>query len=285
MEKSKSKSMEIERIFSIISNIIAILSWIGISSISFLFVFFYRNFWLAIPLLVLVLLLFVLRIIKKQYKNIIKWFLKLFAYNTQYYFDEWTAKYEFHSQYKMSFHTTYIVKALQAGVDHIRVRFNWSGSSDDNPISPRPIVKRDYDSDKLELYQQQYGYNYYKLYSKNKINKNQGSLKLGVELNNLVDTQKKASPHLLTSISVITNKLYMIVVFPENIYPEKIWCLEYLHATDDIHWNDLTDEHTLERKDKKWVLSWTITKPVFGGKYYMSWQPSLVETSSSTTNA
>lgn len=281
MRKTEKNTMEIERLLSIVSNILTIISWLGITSISVVFVFFQHNFWLIVPFAVLILLLIVLYIFRKQHDNLIKWFLKLFAYNTQYYFEEWTARYEFKSEYKMSFYTSYVVRALQSGVDHIKVRFNWTGSTDTNPITPTPICDSDFHSMRLEWYQKEYGYNYYKLFSRNKINKNDKPIKLGVKIENLDDKYKKASPHLLTSISVVTKKLNMIVVLPTTIYPERIRCLEYLHSTDDVHWHDLSDQHTLVRdsESKHWILSWTVNKPVFGGKYIMSWEPEIEKTS------
>lgn len=274
IQKNKKFSTVIGKVFSIISNIISIVSWLGISG-SVVLLFIYKNVFLIIPIIVGVLTIVIIHLCKVNRVSIIKRVFNMFAYNMQYSFDEWIVQYEYHSPYKMSFYTTYMVKALQTGVDHIRVRFNWSGATETNPIKPLPACEDDYQSDKIVFFHREYGYLYYKLYSKNTINRNDKPIKMGVKLENLEDNAKKASPHLLTSVSVVTKVLKMRVILPINMRPEDIHCLEYLHSTDDFHWRDLSNCYKLEKIANKWHIIWDVDKPVFGGKYIMSWKPNI----------
>lgn len=263
-----------EKTVSIIGDVVAVFSWLGITSSSIL-VFCKTNYWYIIPAGVFAVLLVCVYLGKKNRIAIIKYVMNMLAYNMKYSFEEWTAEYEYHSNTKMSFRTTYLVKAIQAGVEHVRVRFNWSGATDNNPIKPEPIREDGYYSNDLKLVDREYGYNHYNLCSSKAINKGDKPVKLGVKLENLEDAAKIASPHLLTSISVTTKKLNMIVILPYDIHPENYYCLEYLHATDDCHWRDLSNECNLELKNGKWYLSVTVDKPVFGGKYILRWNPTL----------
>ncbi|MBR3692503.1 MAG: hypothetical protein IKL89_07400 [Clostridia bacterium] len=274
MNKNKEEQnlTVIGKAFSLASNITTKFSWFGITASSAAG-FFYKNIFFFIPVVVFISILIVIHICKANNISIIKGIFNMFAYNMQYSFDEWTAQYVYHSQEKMSFYTTYKVKALQTGVDHIRVRFNWSGATESNPINPIPICEDDYKSDRLEFFQREYGYNHYKLYGKNPISKNDAPIKLGVKLENLEDKSKIASPHLLTSISVVTKKLNMRVILPSNIHPENIRCLEYLHSTDDFEWHDLSKDCVLEKIGNEYHITWVVDKPIFGGKYILSWDP------------
>lgn len=275
MKTKKEQSMlAAGKTISIVADVITVFSWLGLT-FSSLLTFVRANCWYMIPAGVFITILICVFLCKKNQISVIKYIMNMFAYNMKYSFEEWTAEYEYHTDTQMSFRTTYLVKAIQAGIDHVRVRFNWSGATDDNPIKPEPITADGYFSKELELFEREYGYNHYKLRSKKPVNKDDEPIKLGVKLENLEDVAKIASPHLLTSISVITRKLNMIVILPYHIYPKNIRCLEYLHATDDCHWHDLSNECCLELKNDKWYVSITVDKPVFGGKYVLRWEPTL----------
>ena len=102
-------------------------------------------------------------------------------------------------------------------------------------------------------------------------------MKLGVKIDNMQDVAEKTTPHLQTSISVVTKKLKMLVILPVYIYPKSIRCLEYLHSTDSCHWHDLSKDCVLERKDQEWHIMWSVDKPIFGGRYIMSWDPETIK--------
>lgn len=186
----------------------------------------------------------------------------------------WDAVYEYHSMTEMYFRSEYNVKAMQTGVDHIRIRFNWSGESGDAPIVPMAIQGSDYQSERLEDDGSEYGYRYYKLFSHTPYNKSDNPFKMGVEIPSMKADDQKLSHHLLVSVSMLTEQLKMYVSFPENIYPENIEFFEYIHATDDHHWHT----ETLEPKkvDGKWVIERTIPDPIYGGKYKIHWNPRLI---------
>lgn len=272
--REKQSIVAAGKAISIASNVVTVLSWLGIT-FSSLLAFAKANCWYIIPVVIFIALLFCVSWCKKNQNALIRRAMNMFAYDMKYSFEEWTAKYEYHTDTQMSFYTTYLVKAMQAGVDHIRVRFNWSGATEKNPIKPEAISDGDYCSKNLEFFEREYGYNHYKLYSKKVINKNDEPIKLGVKIENLQDSAKIASPHLLTSISVVTKKLNMIVILPYHISPDNVRCVEYLHATDDCHWNDLSDKCTTQRDGDKWLVSVSIDKPVLGGKYILSWEPTV----------
>ena len=273
-QKTKDFLTVAGKTFSVVSNILTIVSWLGITATS-IFLYFTKNYFLIIPIVLLLTLVICIFICKRNNVDIIKAIMAFFAYNMKYSFDEWVAEYEYHSKDTMSFKTSYTVRALQTGVDHIYVRFNWSGATDEKGIDPRPVNSGNFKSEKMEFCHKEYGYNYYKLFSKNVINKGDHPIQLGYKLENLNDSLGKASPHLLTSISVVTKKLKMIVILPQNIKPQNIRCLEYLHSTDDYHWHDLSDNVKPELIGKRWHIIWEIEKPVFGGKYILSWEPEI----------
>lgn len=272
MNKKQVKNLTVVgKVFSAVSDVLTILSYLGLT-LSVIAGIIKKSLICVIPFVISIIILIIICFCKKNNTAIIKYILKIFAYNMQYTFDEWTTEYEYHTIDKMSFSTSYLVRAQQTGVDNIRVKFNWSGATDLNPINPQPICKGDFQSNRIELFAREYGYNHYKLYSKHSINKGDTPIKMGVKLSNLVDTERKASSHILTSISVDTKKLTMIAIFPTTMPIKNIRCLEYLHSTDDFHWHNLSDEHKIELSGSKQYLIWSVDKPVYGGKYIMSWE-------------
>lgn len=278
--KQKDSFFAVGKTLATIADLISVLSWIGVS-VSVISSIVSRNLAWIIPLCIFSVLILIAFLCKKNHILIVKWIMNMLAYNMKYVLDEWTARYEYLSAKEMTFRTTYVVRALQPGMDHIRVRFNWSGETDSNPIEPKPIVETGFDSVRMELFDKEYGYKHYNLYSRNKINKGDEPLKLGVTLDGLVDVSEKASPHILTSISVVTDRLKMIAVLPIHMIPEDIHCYEYLHSTDDCHWHDLTSMCECKTEGNKWQVSILIDKPVFGGKYILKWRPSTLDSADS----
>lgn len=175
----------------------------------------------------------------------------------------------------MSFKATYLVRALQTGVNNIRVRYNWSGG---NKIIPTPITEGDCSTKNIEYVGQEFGYAYYRVNSTTRINKNDPPMKLGVSINNMADPDMKASTHLLTNINVKTKLLTMTVILPEEYKYTNVEYLEYLHSTDDDHWHKYTsNKHRAivditTDQDKRTLIKWEIKNPILGGKYVISWK-------------
>lgn len=265
-------------LFSTISNWVSILSYVGISFS--VFILFVKKNWYAIIFLLFFVIIRIAFIICFKYRdNIIKWILRLFAPNSAYYYSRWESVYEYKSLNKMAFHTRYHVRAMQNGVKYIRVRFNWSGETESNPIHPKPAKTDGCTTKKVEHSGDEFGYKYYNVFNKTEFNKGDpDGVKLGVDIENMNVIDKAVSHHLLTSVNVVTEKLYMKVIFPENIFPEDVVAHEFLHATDDNHWRDRSSECKIERQDEgKWIISWEVVKPVYGGKYIIFWEPAQIK--------
>lgn len=259
-------------LFSTVANWASILSFLGVPATVIMAIFKHNNMLYLYAVLCLIIFCSVL-LLKKHYIQIIKLFFRMFALNKTYKFIEWNAVYTYETENQMSFRSTYLVKAEQSSVDRIRVRFNWSGSVDQNDVIPHPITGSGYETKKIEPDEPKFGYRYYNLFSNNKLNKKDHPVKLGVKILNLEDKTNKASKHLLTSIIAVTDQLNMTVRLPKAMKPQHWYGYEYLHAVDDCHWHDLSNEVVLVEEDDKFVeLKWTIKKPIFGGKYCLSWQ-------------
>lgn len=270
--KKVMHNLRIGQIFGVLSSVLSILSWFGIS-LSVIITIIRRSWswvWglLCIVSILVLLLLFVLR---RYNSRIISWSTNLFAPNLPYQLLSWEIDYKYISLDEMYFYATYTVKAMQTGVDHIHVRYNWSGESDNNPISPQPVTKAGFETDKLEFDGKEYGYSNYKLYSKDKFNKNDSPFKLGVSIGPLKVGTSMISHHLLTSISMATDSLTMKVHFPSNLEPRNIRCSEYLHSTDFFHWHSYEKEPIRKEDKKGWSINWIIPYPVYGGKYLIKW--------------
>ena len=274
--KKQSHFTFIGKFFSVFETFLSILSYLGIT-LSVLWGFFKKNFWMIIPFTIFSGILICVFLCKKYHVELIKKFITLFAINCPYKYVRYKATYEYESMEQMKLHTTYLVKALQTGVEFIRVRFNWSGATEKNPVVPSIISNGEYETDRIEFEKSEYGYNCYKLYSKNKCNKNDPPVKMGVDLGTLVVKDKKISHHLQACINVITDSLELEIILPFGIYPSKVCFLEYLHSTDDEHWHKFSDSDYTKPKleNEKWVIRWVIEKPVFGGKYIIEFDPEV----------
>lgn len=274
MEQRRNNYTVIGSVFNTISSWLGILSYIGVPAAVLLAVL-KRYSWTIIILSSLIVLWIAIRLCRKNQENIIKFILRLFAPNATYCYSKWEAIYEYKSLDNMSFHTRYWVKALQTGVDHIRVRFNWSGATDSNPIHPKPAKSGGCTTQRIDFVGDEYGYKYYNVYNRTSFNKGDPEIKLGIDIENMRVTSRRAvSHHLLTSVNVVTDLLHMKVILPSNIYPTSVVAHEYLHATDDNHWRDHSCKcQPMRQDDGRWVLSWVIDNPVFGGKYILYWTP------------
>lgn len=257
------------KIFGLIADVLSILSWIGIPLSVVLGVFRHSWVWI-VPLLLLVIILVLLSLCRKYSRSIVHWVLGLFALNLPYRFLSRTSEYEYMSSDRMQFRTIYEVKALQTGVDYIRARFNWSGETDKNAVYPRPVLDEGNKiyTDCLVPDGREYGYSYYKVFSPSKHNKGDAPFRLGT-YSDLQVGDRPVSHHLLTSISAATDVLHMKVILPEHLSPCNIEFFEYLHATDEHHWHRC--EGDAKRIDKKWVITWDIEQPIYGGKYLITW--------------
>ncbi len=276
------------KVGSVINNIgtgITLLGFFGISATS---VYNFINnsweshwWWVAVAIAATVGFSIVRYFGKRFSRSIVVYILNLFAKMLSYKLKKWEIIYEYLSETEMQFEAHFDVVALQTGVDHIRVRYNWSGATESNPIKPEPITDTGYQTTHLEPDGTEFGYSFFKVFSNTKINTGDKPIKLGVRIAGLKENGKKASPHLLTNINVPTEQLVMKVLLPSNIYPEDIEFLEYIHATDDYHWHKYIqgDEHDLVKvntiKDNKKEIVWSIVRPIIGGKYVIRWRPQI----------
>ena len=274
MEKKKNSFTAIGAIFNFLSGLSSILSYIGVP-IALIFLFFKQYTGLIIVVVTIAFLLFISFYPRKNSDKIIKKILRLFAPSATYSFSSWKATYEYHSNELMSFHTRYNVKALQTGVECIRVRFTWSGASEKNPIHPKPCKTEGCTTKSIEYEGDEFGYKFYKVYNKTRFNKGDPEVKLGIDIDNMkVTKDKPVSNHLATNINVITDELTMRVLLPSNLKPTNIRALEYLHSTDHNHWKDLSDESKCKSLDDgtgRWEIALTVSEPVYGGKYFICW--------------
>lgn len=276
MNQRKNAFTFIGAIFGICSNWASILSYLGLP-IAFILAICKKYIWAIVLAVIAFSMLIVIHACMKHRDSIIKFVLRLFAPNSTYCFSKWEVIYEYIATDEMKLHTRYTVKALQTGVDHIRVRFNWSGATETNPIHPIPSLNSGCTTQRIEFAGDEYGYKNYNLYNRTAFNKGDPDVKLGVDIENMKTTgQKEVSHHLLTSVSVVTDTLHMKVILPKSIYPANVVAHEYLHATDNNHWRDRSaDCQPIRQDDGTWVISWNIDKPVFGGKYIVYWDPEV----------
>lgn len=270
----------IGQIFNSIANIITVVSWIGIP-FSLIFAFLFQSWQWIVLVVGCAILLFLIRYCRKNSSEVVSKILDLFAPNLPYQLSSWNINYEYKSLDELKFQAEYEVQALQTGVDYINVRYSWSGESEDNPIDPQPISGKKYVTDRVEHEGKEYGYWYYKIFSKTPYNKSDKTFWLATQIRLLRNDKKQISHHLQTSISVKTRNLHMRVVFPSDIRPSKVYAFEYLHSTDFYYWHTYDLDVVFDDEISKWVIDWTIPNPVMGGKYLMQWNPVYLMGSSS----
>lgn len=273
--KSKRSFTVVGTAFGWIGNAASILSYIGIP-VSIILAFCKQFRWAIFTFTVAIVVLLLIHVVHRKRDSIIKLVFRWFAPNSQYCYAVWESTYEYISMKEMAFRSRYVVKALQTGVDHIRIRLNWSGATEANKIHPEIEKGAECSTKSIEYVGDEFGYKFYDVYSQKPLNKGDEPVKLGININGMTATEeKKVSHHLLTNVSVITDTLHMKVILPKNIYPKNIVAHEYLHATDDYHWRDHSSELSRPQRqdDGKWVISWSISKPVYGGKYLITWEP------------
>lgn len=272
--KGEKHNLRIGKVFGVFSGIASVFSWLGIS-VAVLWGFLCKTWLWLIPVAILAIVLFFLWFCKHNHKRIIGWIQGLLAPNLPYRLTRWEIEYEYKSMNEMRYHADYEVQAMQTGVDHIRVRYNWSGETEDNPIYPVPVTEHGYQTGDLRSDGKEYGYNYYKVMSKTQFNKEDGPFKLGVRIAPLKVGKRPVSHHLLASISMATDVLVMRVLLPPNIRPTRIECFEYLHATDDYHWHKY-EWKAEQGEDGKYEIEWEISRPIYGGKYVIKWEPKIL---------
>lgn len=281
--QSEKQPLRIGQIATIIDFIIGILGFFGISAT--VIINFIKNswsvtwWWVLLAVAATVVAYVTVNYVTNHSRNIIVRILNLFAPKLPYSLKMWETTYEYLSENTMQFEALFQVAPQQTGVDHIRARYNWSAATEDNPIHLHPIKTQGYQTSEIVPDGCEFGYSFYKIYSRTSINKGDPPIKLGVKIPNLVEKEKKASPHLLTNINVLTEKLVMTVILPSSIHPEDIEFLEYIHATDDHHWHRYVAEThpalvtftPLSNNRKK--ITWPIAHPIIGGKYIIRWRP------------
>ncbi len=284
-KKNREHSLRIGSIFEWICRGVDIFNFFGISILTI--TNYVRNnlaetWWLVLLAIVLAIVLHIAhRLCVKYGRDITAYALNLFAKKAPYRLEKWESTYEYLSETEMQFNAHFDVVACQTGVDHIRVRYNWSGASEVSPIKLQPIRGGQFHTKCIVPDGSEFGYAFYKVLSDTKNNKGDKPMKLGVAIKGLKDTEKKASPHLLTNINVPTDRLIMTVILPSNISPENIEYLEYIHATDDYHWHKYVTEDNPDlvkaelTSDNKKKIVWEICNPVVGGKYVIKWHPQI----------
>lgn len=269
------------KVFTTLANVVSILSWIGLGGTVFYAVLSKIWVWLVLCL-VPIAFIFIIAYAKKHKSQIMSRFMRWLAPAMPYMINNWNVVYEYVNSTQMRFEATYLVKALQVGVDYIIVRYNWSGENADNKIIPKVISDRDgFESSRLEFVGTEYGYSYYKLYSLRTHNKGD-VFKLGVQIEDMNVKGKDPSPHLLTSVIAVTEMLSMSVVFPANIYPNKVVCMEYINSTDFYYWQSKRIE--AKRNEDKWIISHNQKNPIYGGKYVIEWEPQYTTVPANSSN-
>ena len=259
------------RFLSFASNLLTILSYVGIS-LAALFGFIRKNFWMLVPIICLILLILFIRYLRKNKSKAVSFIMKLIAPAMPYKFTKCDITYEYYDNRKMSFRVVYHVKALQVDVDRINIKINWSGEDKSNPIKPVVIKDKSLennDSDKLIFTGTEFGYAYYELCSKKK-HGNGDEFVLAYEIQMKVK-DKIPSPHLLCSISALTDELSMQVIFPSTLYPESAKGREYLNSTDFHPWGTRDISPARQKEDGRWILSYAPSSPIYGGKYVIEW--------------
>ena len=267
--KNKKHNTKIGTIFGFIINSITVLSFLGVTFATVVS-FITKNWWWMLLILAIPAFIFLIMTIRKTSVALVKFIIRLFSINNKYKFNEFKATYEYVTPCTMKYRSEYLVKAKQSGVDNIRLRLNWSGSCSSEPLHPKPMYK----ARTITETEDEFGYTTYKLEIPS-INANDKPIKAGVKLDSLTVDKVEPKKHLKVGISVVTDNLVMKVIFPRNLEPINVEFLEYLHFTDDNHWHRIVDvketKPVYRANRKQYVLTWSIKKPVFGGKYIIKW--------------
>ena len=273
MRKSMGEyQLSIGKIMTIVTNIVSILSWLGIPASIFM-VYISQSKWWALLIVICVCVVTTIRIARANARYVVAFIMNLIAPSTPYKLKEWRVNYEYLSSEDMCFWAEYTVKAKQIGVNHIHVRYNWSGESKDHRVKPEPIKGSSFDTNRIEYVGKEYGYSYYKIFSDREHNKRDKPFKLGARIRMHKEKDQEISHHLLTSISMVTDVLIMRVILPPDIYPEQIRKVEFAHSSDFFHWH--SEENVQAERDEKtnkWIIEWRV-KPIYGGKYIIDWKP------------
>lgn len=271
----KEHGLQFNSIFSALSGVASILSFLGLSAV----VIFntvtkvWSENWRSIifPGIAFVISLIVFIAFRAFGREIAIFLFNLFAQKNPYRLKCRIIEYEYISPTTMKYRTEYTVVAMQTGVDFVRSRINWTGETEGNPVKIQPILESGFYTSRIAPDGCEYGYNYYKIFSHTPINRGE-NIKLGAKIDDLVDKDKKAVPHLLTNVNVQTSTLVMKVIFPSDMTVRNVEFLEYAHAVDDYHWHRYTDDRTKISNDGgRQFITWTVKSPVVGGKYIIKW--------------
>ena len=279
--EKKAHATRAGEVFDWINRILTILTFLGIS-VSTVKNFLNRTWeknWIPVAVwgafFIIYSILFSL--LRRYSSYFIKTAVNVFSRKSRYKLLTWENTYEYLNCDEMQFRSELTVKPLETGVEYIRTRYNWSGGTE---VKPEPITDDGFMTGKIENDGKEFGYHFYRVFSKTMLNGNDPPVKLGIKICNLKKKKKTASPHLLTNINVETDVLILKVILPNVISFQNVEYLEYLHATDDFHWHRYVADTknspvTIESStnSNKTTITWEIKKPVFGGKYVIRWEP------------
>ena len=174
--------------------------------------------------------------------------------------------YTYKSLNEMSFENEFHVKALHDGLDCFTDRYKWTGS---DAITPTPI-NSNHTIDNLDTSS---GYQRYRLNFGKSYNKKDKAVRTGIEFKNMQDKNNTSLPFLSTGVYDVTDELILEVRFPINLCVTNIRKLEYLHFTDEEHYNCITENNTeIDDINNVKKIVYKVKNPVYGGKYAIDWE-------------
>jgi len=204
-------------------------------------------------------------------KTLIGFFLNLTAPKKNYKFVRKEVIYEFSDRTHMRYEKIFCVKPT---VSHFRPiiddKYNWTGKTS------LTIKPQDEEHWKIEVCGTRFGltrYQFsptvaymYKLYNKGE------KFKLASVIEDIEDTEKKSSLHLSSGIYEKTDLLILRVVFNPDLKPVNGRKYEFVHYTDDEHYDSDKLPVTFNSDTGKKELKWEIENPLYGGKYVIDWE-------------
>lgn len=271
-EELRSK-IYISKISAVIANVLSFFSWVGIGA-SAVYGFIKHNIWVFVPIVLLFAFILIVRYIRRHKTKIISLVMNWFSPSMPYMIKEQKVTYKYEKNNTCNLRVEYLVKALQVDVDRINIRFNWSGESKDNKIQPEAVKDKSIKNNftrALNPIGGEFGYAFYELYASKKYNKDD-EFPLAYEIKDMRITDKEPSPHLLVSVTAVTDNLEMEVSLPSYIYPENVKAKEFLNSTDFYPWQ--TQKIEPEKDGDNWILRYSPSYPIYGGKYLIEWTPS-----------
>lgn len=215
-------------------------------------------------------ILFVLFFKNKDYLYIwfLSCFMKMSAVESSYKLVKSVGTYEYISRTSMKF--TYIasIKVLKGYFEGLPLFYKWTG---DDKVNAKCISA----GQKLEIRDDDFqdGMQHYFLKASNNacsFSKKDTVPELGYITEVMNDTKNKSLPYLSKGVANITDTLILKVIFSHDVNPKNIRLITYIHYCDVKHF--VSEDATLRLMDdgRKYV-EWTVKKPIYGGKYMISW--------------